>query len=126
MESKSLTNELIDIFNSSDMPSTSAFVQQRNKMKPEVFQSIFSRFTNKLISETKEDLHILAIDGSDIQTPTNPKDEKSYYPGTNGQKAYNLLHLNALYDLKQNLYTDIIIQGNKERNEPLYIVLSSK
>lgn len=117
LESKSLTNELIDTFNSSDMPSTSAFVQQRNKIKPEVFQSIFSGFTNKLISETKEDLHILAIDGSDIQTPTNPKDEKSYYPGTNGQKAYNLLHLNALYDLKQNLYTDIIIQGNKERNE---------
>lgn len=117
MESKSLTNELIDIFNSSGMPSTSAFIQQRNKIKPEVFKSIFSSFTNKLISETEEDLPILAIDGSDIQIPTNPKDEKSYYPGTNGQKPYNLLHLNALYNLKQHLYTDVVIQGSKECNE---------
>lgn len=117
MESKSLTNELIDVFNSSDMPSASAFVQQRYKIKPEVFPSVFSGFTNKLISEAKEDLPILAIDGSDIQTPANPKDEKSYYPGTNGQKAYNLLHLNALYDLKQHLYTDVVIQGSKECNE---------
>ena len=117
MESKSLTNELIDIFNSSGMPSTSAFIQQRNKIKPEVFKSIFSSFTNKLISEIEEDLPILAIDGSDIQIPTNPKDEKSYYPGTNGQKPYNLLHLNALYNLKQHLYTDVVIQGSKECNE---------
>lgn len=99
------------------MPSTSAFIQQRNKIKPEVFKSIFSSFTNKLISEIEEDLPILAIDGSDIQIPTNPKDEKSYYPGTNGQKPYNLLHLNALYNLKQHLYTDVVIQGSKECNE---------
>ena len=117
MESKSLTNELIDVFNSSDMPSASAFIQQRNKIKPEVFKAIFSGFTNKLINEVKEDLPVLAIDGSDIQIPTNPEDEMSYYPGTNGQKPYNLLHLNALYDLKQHLYTDVIIQGSKEHNE---------
>ena len=35
MESGSLTNELIDLFHSSpDMPTTSAFVQQRNKISP--------------------------------------------------------------------------------------------
>ena len=117
MESKSLTNELIDIFNSSDMPSTSAFVQQRNKIKPEVFEDIFSGFTNKLISDIKEDLPILAVDGSDIQIPTNPDDKLSYYPGINGRKPYNLLHLNALYDLKHHLYTDVVIQGSKECNE---------
>ena len=36
MGSKGLTNELIDIFNNApDMPSASAFVQQRSKIKPE-------------------------------------------------------------------------------------------
>lgn len=99
------------------MPSDSAFVQQRNKIKPEVFKSIFSNFTNKFMGETEEDLPILEIDGSDIQIPTNPKDEKSYYPGTNGQKPYNLLHLNALYNLKQHLYTYVVIQVSKECNE---------
>lgn len=37
--------------------------------------------------------------------------------GTNGQKPYNLLHLNALYDLKQHIYTDAVIQKAKLRNE---------
>ena len=37
MENKSLTNELIDLFHSSpDMPTKSAFVQQRNKIKPNI------------------------------------------------------------------------------------------
>ena len=39
MESKSLTNELIDMFDSSpEMPSASAFVQQRSKIKPDAFK----------------------------------------------------------------------------------------
>ena len=104
MESKNLTNELIDIFpNPASLPSASAFVQQRQKIKPEAFTDIFNGFTTKLISETCKDLVILAVDGSDIQIPTNPDDQTSYHPGTNGQKPYNLLHLNALYDLKNHL-----------------------
>ena len=46
MGSKGLTNELIDIFNNDpDMPSASAFVQQRSKIKPEAFRDIFAGFT---------------------------------------------------------------------------------
>ena len=42
MESKSLTNELIDISPSLEsLPSASAFVQQRQKIKPDAFKSIF-------------------------------------------------------------------------------------
>ena len=50
MESKSLTNELIDIFNISDLPSASAFVQQRQKVKPEAFKAIFDGFTFKILN----------------------------------------------------------------------------
>lgn len=118
MESKNLTNELIDIFNAStDMPSASAFVQQRSKIKPEALKAVFDRFTDKILKGSVDDLPVLAIDGSDIQISTNPNDEISYFPGTNGQKPYNLLHLNALYDLKQHLYTDAIIQGRMNWNE---------
>lgn len=118
MESKSLTNELIDIFKASpDMPSSSAFVQQRSKIKPEALKAVFDGFTDKIMKEVSEDFPILAVDGSDIQIATNPNDEMSYFPGINGQKPYNLLHLNALYDLKQHLYTDAIIQGRLEWNE---------
>lgn len=68
MESKSLTNELIDIFpNVESFPSASAFVQQRQKIKAEAFKAIFNGFTNKLMSEDSNDMVTLAVDGSDIQ-----------------------------------------------------------
>ena len=52
MESKSLTNELIDSFNTSDLPSASAFVQQRQKIKPEVFKAIFDGFTFRILKRS--------------------------------------------------------------------------
>ena len=118
MESKSLTNELLDFFNSSsDTPSASAFIQQRSKIKPEALKAVFNGFTNNILEQSLTDLPVLAIDGSDIQIATNPNDETSYFPGTNGQKPYNLLHLNALYDLEKHLYVDAIIQGRMNLNE---------
>ena len=117
MGSKGLTNELIDIFNNDpEMPSASAFVQQRSKIKPEAFRDILAGFTEK-ITEQSCQLRLLAVDGSDIQIATNPDDEDTYFPGANGQKPYNLIHLNALYDLEQHIYVDSRIQGRMSWNE---------
>jgi hypothetical protein len=60
---------------------------------------------------------MFAIDGSDIQIATNPNDSSSYFPGTNDQKDYNLLHLNALYNLDKHIYVDAIIQNRRDWNE---------
>ena len=118
MGSKSLTNEMIDFFQaSSEMPSTSAFVQKRAKMKPEALKAVFYVFTKKIMATPSDEMKILAVDGSDIPIPTNPKDKASYFPGTNGQRPYNLLHLNALYSLEQHIYVDTIIQGRRDWNE---------
>lgn len=118
MESKSLTNELIDVFDSEpDMPSASAFVQQRSKIKADAFKSIFNGFTSKLVYENADEMRILAVDGSDVQIATNPNDSSSYHPGSNGQKPYNLLHLNALFDLTHKIYVDAVIQGRMDWNE---------
>ena len=117
MGSKGLTNELIDIFNNEpDMPSTSAFVQQRSKIKPEAFRDIMTGFTEKITRQSIR-LRLLAIDGSDIQIATNPDDEDTYFQGANGQKPYSLIHLNALYDLEQHIYIDSKIQGRMSWNE---------
>lgn len=62
------------------------------------------------------------MDGSKIQIPTNPDDADSFMPGSNGQKPYNLLHLNALYNLKHQIYQDAIIQKYKSANEHLALV----
>ena len=117
MGSRGLTNELIDIFNHDpDMPSASAFVQQRSKIKPEAFRDIMAGFTEKITRQSGR-LRLLAIDGSDIQIATNPDDEDTYFPGSNGQKPYSLIHLNALYDLEQHIYVDSKIQGRMNWNE---------
>ena len=118
MESKSLTNELIDLFEcSAEMPTTSAFIQQRSKIKPEAFEDIFKGFTKEICNSFNDDMEVFAVDGSKIQIPTNPSDTDSYFPGTNGQKPYNLLHLNCLYNLKHCIYSDAIIQKSKYANE---------
>lgn len=118
MESGSLTNELIDLFHSSpDMPTASAFVQQRNKIKPEAFKTIFERFSEKITNDISSEMPILAVDGSDIQIATNPKEEASYFPGVDGRKGYNLLHLNALYDLKSRIYLNAVVQQKDDKNE---------
>lgn len=118
MGSGSITNELIDLFDaSSATPTASAFIQQRNKIKHEAFQKIFEGFSGKLMEDFGEDMPILAVDGSDVQIPTDPEDLGSFYSGTDGKKPYSLLHVNALYDINHHIYPDVIVQKSKEANE---------
>lgn len=117
MECKSLPNELIDMFKGSEnMPSVSAFVQQRDKVKPEAFEAVFNKFTNKIAVDTVN-MPILAVDGSDVRLPTNPDDKLTYLPGSRTQDPYNSLHINALYDLNQHLYRAVVIQNGAQRDE---------
>ena len=98
--------------------STSAFVQQRAKLKPEALEYLFRRFVQE--SPAKKTFHgyrLLAADGSDLQIFADPNDNESYYPGANGQHPYSLLHLNALYDLENCIYTDALIQKSRVMNE---------
>ena len=59
----------------------------------------------------------MAIDGSDIQIATNPKDKKSFFQTKEGVKPYNLLHLNVLYNLLSHTYEDAIVYKAKEAGE---------
>ena len=119
MASKSLPNELMEYFGlNTNSPTVSAFVQQRNKIKSSSFEILFRSFNNAC-SEQKlfKGYRLLAVDGSDLHTPTNKNEQDSYYAGANGQKSYNLLHLNAMYDLMTNCYVDALIQGSLSANE---------
>ena len=114
-----LSNELLDSFRFSvNMPTVSAFVQQRDKLLPSAFESIFRKFT-KRTRQTRlyKGMRLYAVDGSDLQISTNSKDPDSFYPSVNGAKPYNLLHLNALYDLLSNTYVDAQIQKSHFANE---------
>lgn len=118
MEGKSLRNELVDVFDGmSEMPTASAFIQQRDKIKPEAFEHIYRMFTSKLSKKHTDELPVLAVDGTDIQIATNPDDPDSFFPGSNGQKPYNFIHLNCLYNLDCCTYEEAVIQKPKMENE---------
>ncbi len=111
-----LNREILDFFGfDPNIGTSSASIQQRAKIMPVAFECLFQYFTSK-VDENKlyHGLRLLAVDGSDLQIAANPNDPESYYPGANGQQAYNLLHINAIYDLLQHTYTDAVIQ--KSRN----------
>ena len=119
MEGGSLTTEMLRYFGcSSDIASSSAFVQQRGKIHPSAFSALFDLFVNKSNHNLRyKGLHLLAADGSDIQIPTNAGHPDSYFPAREGQSAYNLLHLDAMYDLLQHTYTDAVLLGLRKANE---------
>lgn len=102
-----------------DMPTPSALRQQRDKILPEAFQFLFLEFAKAYTSDSAEfhGYRLLAVDGSDLSIAADPSDPDCYYPGTNGQRHYSLLHLNALYDLRQKTYMDAIVQKSRKANE---------
>lgn len=103
---------------SSQLSSTAAFVQQRSKLKPETMEYLFHTYSNSSSAEKNfRGYRLLAVDGSDLQIPVNPGDADSYYPGTNGQKHYSLLHLNALFDLENGIYLDALVQKSRCASE---------
>ncbi|MDY4487866.1 MAG: transposase [Candidatus Limivicinus sp.] len=114
-----LNREIMDFFGlDPSIGTSSAFIQRRAKILPEAFECLFQHFTAKVDEDSRfRGLRLLAVDGSDLQIAANPNDPDSYFPGANGQKAYNLLHLNAMYDLLQCIYLDAVLQKRRNCNE---------
>ena len=119
MGSGSLSKELYDWFEfSADMPSVSAFVQQRNKVRPEAMELVFREFTDSFGLDSKfQGYRLLAVDGSDLRLPSNPNDAFSAIKNGENRKNYNLVHLNAMYDILNKIYVDATIQPKRGMNE---------
>ena len=119
MEGKTLTAELLNQFGCfPDTASAAALVQQRSKIIPEAFSTLFCFFVQKTQPfQFFKGFRLFAADGSDIQIPNNPEHARSHYPGINGQSPYNLLHLDALYDLCQHTYQDASLVADRDANE---------
>lgn len=117
--SGTLNHEIIDFFGLvPSVGTSSAFIQRRATILPEAFECLFQHFTEKVDEDLRyRGLRLLAVDGSDLQISANPNDLDSYYPGTNEQKAYNLLHINAMYDLHQHIYVDALVQKSRKTDE---------
>lgn len=121
MGSSSLKDELYKYFGLHlSNPSSSAFVQQRQKILPAAFAWLFYTFNDETFvttGNTYNGYRLLAIDGSSIPIRTDPSDRDTYIGGKGERKGYNAFHLNASYDLLEHTYDDVIIQDGAHKNE---------
>lgn len=118
-EGASMGDELLKFSNYSlDTPTISAFSQQRNKILPEALEYLFHEFNREFADyKTFKNYRLLACDGSDLRIAHNPDDEETYCTFSSGTLGFNLLHLNALYDLCNRRFVDAIVQGRNVYNE---------
>ena len=119
MGSQTLGKELMDFYGyDPKMVSVSAIVQRRTKILPAAFQYLFHKF-NEAFSQTNffHGYRLYAVDGSDIHIPTIPDDKETFYRANDDAKGYNLMHLNALYDLMNRRYIDAVLQDSRNENE---------
>lgn len=119
MGGNSIYKELLDYFGyDTNTASTSAFIQQRDKVLPFAFEFLLNEFTNSFKNHrTYSGYRLFAVDGSKLNISHNPNDSDTYFQTSPNAKGYNLLHLNAMYDLLSKLYIDVCIQPEKKKNE---------
>jgi hypothetical protein len=117
--SGSIEKELLEYFDyTTDTATGSAFTQQRDKLSSSIFKSLFKQFTHHFDHyKTFMGYRVLAVDGSDLHTPHNPNDLQTYFQSTPESKGFNLVHVNALYDLVNRIYLDGRIQSGRELHE---------
>ena len=94
MESGSLKDELYNYFDLNiNNPTSSALIQQRNKIKPEAFEWLLNDFNNQTRKNTVyKGYRLLAIDGTSLLISFDKNDYNTYVPQGN-QKGYNLFHI---------------------------------
>lgn len=111
MVNHSLQSEIMQFFNYNEScPTKSAYIQQRQKISAEAFRAVFDQFS--AVSSTKKRYHgyrLLACDGTDVNLPRNPDDSETSTCAKPQAKSYNILHINALYDLVNAVYADYSI-----------------
>ena len=88
------------------------------KFSPRLLKACLTSLHKRLMkTKNTRECAFFAVDGSDFLLAANPDDPDFFFPGTDEQKSYNLLHLNALYDLVQHIYVDAILQKRRKADE---------
>ena len=115
-----LRKELCDWFHYSRNSATvSAFVQQREKVLPSAFETIFHRYISECVPNLEyKGYRLLAVDGSDVRLPADSHNAETYIKtNETDEKGYNLVHLDAMFDLMSHAYVDASIQPKRNMCE---------
>ena len=127
MEGGTLNKALYEYFNNDPdrIVSASALVQQRNKIKTELFMDLFYRFneiTSQYDTKTYKGYRLYAVDGSDVNVAHDENADtymKPHKRRKDGEpaKGYNQYHLNAAYDILNKVYTNVTLAPRPTANE---------
>jgi len=119
MGTGSQTKEILEYFKFDlKTPTASSLIQQRNKLKPEALLHLLQKFTGTFKKiKTFKGYRLLAVDGSKVTIPTDAEDYETHVNAKKDSNGFNLLHINALYDICNKLYLDANIQAYRKTNE---------
>ena len=96
---------------------SSAFIQQRDKLKPQAWEHLFYAFSSEFpLNTTKNGYHLFAVDGSEVRIPLEGMEEYGYFHREN-QSDYYQIHLSAIYNLLNNPYMASYLEPRKGHNE---------
>lgn len=119
--SSNTENELFDYYKfKSDLPTRSAFIQQREKLKSDALYEVLKCFNQQYFSEVTPGYRYIAADGSSItyfsRSDYSNRDEY-YVDQGHSQKGFYSMHINAFQDIQKHLFTDILIQPVHQKDE---------
>lgn len=119
MESHSVNRELRRFFpKEPECPTRSAFIQQRIKLNDDAFPFLFHQFNREHpLEKTFRGYHLLACDGSDLNIPPLKGDQTTRVASNTPGADYHQMHLNAVYDILEERYTDILLQPRASIDE---------
>ena len=114
-----IREELLDYFDyDTNTATASAFVQARDKILPEAFKELLHLFNKAYpCTETYKGYRLIAVDGSDLNISYDNTDLDTYQPNGPYAKGINQFHINAAYDILNNRYVDLLIQGRAHEYE---------
>lgn len=113
----SLNNELIKSFGlTDDLPTESAFIQQRAKLSPGAMPRLFDMFNERCAEFSSTGLSFLACDGSSTNIPLDPSDSETFVVQP-GKRGFNQVHINALKNVNSEEYVDMTVQGAHKKGE---------
>jgi hypothetical protein len=125
---KSLQNELSTYYISPErvyqnVPTKSAFTQQRQKLLWEGCYALFRSFTDSLqYLKTFDGYRLLACDGSTVSIPRNEEESEYSVKTRDDRRSFNQLHINSLFDIMNRIYVDAIVDPGWNRKESAALI----
>ena len=119
MGAGSQNKELLEFFKfDSTLPTASALIQQRNKLKPSALQFVLQEFANSFKKVKKyRGYRLLAVDGSKVPIFRDPDVPETFAILNQYSEGLDFLHVKAIYDICNKLYLDANIQAYRGFSE---------